>query len=357
MSYQLSEKKLKINIQKDLTTYLNFSLPLCAILTDDSLYSWFYQHFVQLYTLTDGNGNLWVDYLEQLDFYRDVADGKIYQYESMSEEKNIVEYIISKISKGCYVLIFVDEYYLPQKASYMSKHFLHQIMVYGYNNQTETFMTVAFNDKGVFASNEYSYKIFNQAYELGKENYESSPVWVLNENVVIIRLKDNVKTYKFNLDLFLEELKIYLSGDGNYSMIRPNNLETNGRQASFNFQVHDELILHLNNLIQGKSTMDFRYMHLLFEHKSIMHKRLEYIVSHFNSGEKLVQLIKEYSEVVKKALYARNLFLKQTIIAQGGSGNDTYKNEILLKIINTVRLVKEKERKLLTNIYDELHNI
>ncbi|EPR14071.1 hypothetical protein [Ruminiclostridium papyrosolvens] len=357
MSYQLSENKLRINIQKDLTTYLNYSLPLCAILTDDSLYSWFYQHFVQLYTLTDDNGNLWVDYLEHRDFYRDVAENKIYDYKRLSEEKDIVEFIINKINQGCYVIIFVDEYYLPKKLSYMSNHFLHQLMVYGYSNQTETLMTIAFNEKGVFTSNEYTYKILNQAYELGKENYQSSPVWVLNETAEIIKPKNNIETYNFKLDLFLEELKIYLSGDGNYSMIRPNNLETNGRQASFNFKVHDELILHLNDLIQGKNTMDFRYMHLMFEHKSIMHKRLEYIVSHFNSSEILVMLIREYSGVVKKALYARNLFLKHSVIAQGGSDNESYKTELLLKIIDTICLVKEQEEKILTNIYDELKNI
>lgn len=357
MSYLLSENQLKINIQKDLTTYLNYSLPLCAILTDDSLYPWFYQHFVQLYTLTGEDGNLWVDYLEHRDFFKDIAENKMYDYKSLLEEKDIVKFIINKINEGGYVIIYVDEYYLHKKASYMSKHFLHQLMVYGYSNQTETFMTVAFNEENDFTSDEYTYETLNQSYELGKKYYQSSPVWVLNETVEIIKLKQNINTYKFKLELFLEDLKLYLSGNGDYSMIRPNNLEANGRQASFNFKVYDELSFNINNLIQGKKTMDFRYMHLLFEHKSIMYKRLEYIASHFKASDTLMMLIKEYSKVEENALFARNLYIKYDALIELKSVNKSNINKLLLNIIDTISLIKEKELNILTNIYDELKNL
>lgn len=357
MSYQLQNKELKIKVQKDLTTYMNYSLPLCAILADDGLYPWFYQHFVQLYTSTDEMGNLWADYLEKRDFYKDIAENFIYDCKSLSDEKDILGFIINKINSGYYVIMFVDEYYLPRKSSYMSNHFMHQLMIYGYNNDTSIFKTIGFDEKKEFRNDDYTYEQIQQAYELGKNYYESSPVWVLNETVEIIRLKDITNSYKFDMGLFLNELNTYLSGQGEYSKIRPNNLKTNGTRASFNFKIFDELDFHLNNLIKGKCTMDYRFMHLLFEHKSIMHKRLEYIASSYKSSDRLVSLLQEYKEgVVRRTLVARNLFFKQTIMKENDSSDAYYDIKILLSLIDIVRLAKEQEKKILTSIYNELKN-
>lgn len=352
MQSELKGKELKIKVQKDLTTYLTFSLPLCAILSDDRMYPWFYQHFVQLYTLTDENGNLWVDYLEERDFYKDIAEYKIYDYISLKQVENIIEFIKDKINHGYYVIIYLDEYYLPKKAGYMKFHFLHQLMVYGYDNESQRLKTVAFDRKQEFVSAEYEYSKIVKSYEEGKTYYELSPIWVLNETVELIRPKGENSPYEFNLGLFLEELKVYLLGQGEYSKLRPNNLETNGKQASFNFKVYDELIYHLNNLIQGNPTMDYRYVHLMMEHKIIMYYRLKYIISNYSSNDDLVMLIEEYSNLVKKMQVARNLFFKQVIAEL--SGIEVNFSKIFTKVLEIVRFAKDEECRILTSIYDLL---
>ncbi len=357
MCCQLRDKELKIKVQKDLTTYLTYSLPLCAILSDDRAYPWFYQHFIQLYTLTDEMGNLWADYLEERDFYKDMAESVIYDYKALSNEKDILGFIINKINMGYYVIIFIDEYYLPRKPSYMSDHFMHQLMIYGYNNVTQIFKTIAFDENKEFRTDDYSYEQIEQAYHVGKNYYDSSPVWVLNETVEIIRLKDITKSYRFDMDLFLKDLNIYLSGQGEYSKIRPNNLKTNGSQASFNFKIFDELDLHLNDLIKGKYTMDFRYMHLLYEHKYVMLKRLEYIALSHKSKERLQFLLQQYKDwVVIRTLRARNLYIKHMVMKENDRYNSNYIIKTLLEIIDYIRLAKAKEKDILTNIYKELMN-
>ncbi len=355
MKYPLKSKELKIKVQKDLTTYLNYSLPLCAILSEDKYYPWFYQHFVQLYTLNDDEGNLWVDYLEDLDFFKDVADKHFYDYKSLIEVKDILNFIINNIDMDNYVIVFLDEYYLPHKLSYMKEHFLHQLMIYGYNEETQIFNTIAFNEDGEFKKDDYTFEQINQAYELGKNYYQTSPIWVLNETLEIIKLKETEDKYEFSLDLFLEELNTYLLGQGDYSKIRPNNLKTNGTIASFNFKVFDELIIHLNDLIQGKETMDYRYMHLLFEHKSIMHRRLEYIAGIHKPNNKLNLLLQDYKEeVVRRTLKARNLFFKQMIMLESDDPNQSFVTKTLQSIIDIIQLTKEKEKSLLMDIYSEM---
>lgn len=352
MHSQFQSRELKIKVQKDLRTYLTYALPLCAILCDDRLYHWFYQHFVQLYTLTDENGNLWVDYLEDRDFYKDVAEYRIYDYSSLSHLESIMEFVVDKINEGYYVIIFIDEYYLPGKSNYQINHYVHQLMIYAYDNQNQKLKTIAFDRNQEFISTEYEYAQFIQAYEEGKKYYESSGIWVRNETVEIIRPREITNIYPFNLELFLKELKTYLLGQGEYSKIRPNNLETNGTKASFNFCVHDELIIHLNNLIDGKDTMDYRYVHLLFEHKLIMYDRLKYIFSNFKTKDELVSLLEEYSRIVKETQIARDFFIKQVIMRLSGIVvSESHITNILLKVKRIICTVKEKEQKVLSDIY------
>lgn len=351
-------KELKVKVQKDITTYLNYSLPLCGILSDERRYAWLYEHFVQLYALTDQQGNLWVDYLEDRDFYKDVAEYKIFKSDELRKVGCIIEFIIEKINMGYYLIIFMDEYYLPGKASYNSSHFVHQLMVYGYDNDKKVFKTIAFNNINEFTVFEYEYNQLEQAYEQGKAYYSSSPIWVSNETIEMVRI-NTINSYSFNLDPFIENLDIYLKGEGNYSKIRSNNLETNGREATFNFNIYNELLFHLSNLIDGKQTMDYRYMHLMFEHKAIMFKRFLYISSKFKVGDKFETYIDRYlTKVRKNSEVARNLFFKQMVIKGVNSEiNESNSNKILSKVLGIVEQVKVDEQIILEDIYDYLKSI
>ncbi|HEX9061554.1 MAG TPA: HAD-IIIC family phosphatase, partial [Clostridia bacterium] len=53
---KLTLKKLKINPQRKITTYLHRSLPLCAILAHEEYLPWFYQHYIQIFAVTYNNG-------------------------------------------------------------------------------------------------------------------------------------------------------------------------------------------------------------------------------------------------------------------------------------------------------------
>ncbi|WP_114298932.1 hypothetical protein [Anaerobacterium chartisolvens] len=356
MNIDPTVKELKIKVQKDVTTYLNYSLPLCGILSENKLYAWFYEHFIQIYALTDNNGNLWIDYLEDKDFYKNVAEYEIYGCDELKDVGNIIELVADKINMQYYIIVYIDEYYLPGKESYRQWHFLHSLMIYGYDNEKEILKTIAFNNNKDFTQTEYTYGQFVEAYEEGKLYYDSSPVWVTNETLEVIRLKE-IDSYKFDIKSFLEELNGYLSNQGEYSKIRPNNLKINGEKATFNYMIYDELLYHLNNLIQGKITMDYRYMHLMFEHKEIMYKRLKYIGSMYKASDELNELINEYSVKVRNSFkLARNLFFKQMIINRS-TDNKSYANEILLSIIHIVKQIKANEHEILADVYTSLRSI
>jgi hypothetical protein len=106
------EKEMKVKLQKDLTTYLNFSIPLCATLWDQSKLPWFYEHFNHVYCMTSRGGYFWVDYLEAADLFEDVLESTFLNADRAQDITDISGYLKEKIAEGFYVMIFADEYYI-----------------------------------------------------------------------------------------------------------------------------------------------------------------------------------------------------------------------------------------------------
>lgn len=341
--YNDTVKELKIKVQKNVTTYLTYSLPLCGILWNDQQYNWLYSHFFQLYTLTDTNGNFWVDYLEDRDFYKDIAEYAILDWESLKDESSITGYLEDNINTGYYVIIFLDEYYLPRNEKYQLKHSMHQLMIYGYNKAEQEFKAIAFDDRFNFTKLVYSYDQIRDAYEIGKSYYDISEPWVKKENVELIKPKFS-NDLQFDCCRFLINLNDYLAGNGDVSQIRPINLQVFGNDASFNINIYDEII---RNYTLGGG--DFRFFYLLSEHKEMMYKRLTFIADRFNLGGDFRELIEQYYPIGRKFFIARNLYLKQ-FMKEMFDNDHSGRQEITAKVVDILKWGKNEESILLARI-------
>jgi hypothetical protein len=346
---EATKKELKIKIQKDVTTYLTYSLPLCGILGDERQYHWFYNHFIQLYTLSGNQDNFWIDYLEDRDFYRDIVEYAILDWECLRDEADIIGYLEDRINSGYYVIIFVDEYYLPTDQNYHRTHYLHQRLVYGYDKTNQLLKSIGFDGERNFINMVYSYDDFRKAYDLGKSYYDVSEPWVKKENVELIKPK--FEDYNFSLPSFLADLKEYLSGEGDYSRIRPMNLEVFGKQAVFNIHAVDDFLR--NPVFDG---VGFRYMYLVAEHKEVMSKRLKFITNDLSLVALPATLLEQYDQIKKRLLISRNFFLKE-FIKEKFEHDKSGAPEILRKITDICQWGKKEECLVLERIYRILSSV
>lgn len=106
-----TRKVLKTALQKDVTVYRNFFMPLCSILWDPDKEFWMLEHFNNIYYIKDKSGYTWLDYLEPNGFTEDVLNITSRLYEDI-KSKDIVKLLKKQIDNGLYSTIFVDEFYL-----------------------------------------------------------------------------------------------------------------------------------------------------------------------------------------------------------------------------------------------------
>lgn len=350
-------KELRIKVQKEINTYMTYSLPLCAVLKDENMYSWLYEHFIQIYALKDNNGGIWVDYLEDRIFYRDIAEYSIIQAKAMENEGSIIDFIIDKINQGYYVITFIDEFYLPNKIPYGVEHNIHQIMLYGYNNVEGKFNTVSFDNQYDFTAYSYKYDQIESAYEKGKLLYSADMPWLQNETVELIKPKNMEAPYHSRLDIILDDIRKYKCGEDGNARIRPFNLAF-GEKASFGRAVMEDIIEYLKYWDKSKASVDYRYIHLLCEHKLLMFKRLKHIYALCNNDKAINRAIEEYSQIAEKSNILRVLFLKETLVENNFRTifQPVKNRDAINKLTDITDYIKQNEVKILDEIMGTLMN-
>ena len=332
-----NEKELQIHLQKEITSYLYISLPLCAILSNSKNYDWLLNHFIQLYTLYTSGQEFWLDYLEERDFYNEITECYFFNSNSNEAKSDIVNYIKQNIEDKFYTIIYLDEYYLLGKDSYNKKHFLHANMIYGYDNINQVFKTIGFDNRQNFTIQSYAFSDIKSAYDNGKNYYSISPPWVTKETIEIIRPKE----FEFKTSIIRDNIKLqlsmFLSGKSSLSL-RPQNIEHFGSNANYNIDIYNTIIEFLSS--QDIKTYNYIQFYLLYEHKDMMQKRLKRIKETYISSKEFDVLCNQYDNIVEQILTLRNIFFKEKArydITHTPYIINKVANEKMIKIINDVR--------------------
>lgn len=374
-------RKLKINPQREITTYLHRSLPLCAILAHDEYLPWFYRHYIQIFSVTYNNGFSRLEFLEPKNCYDEIFDEVYLKYEDMAD---IIGFIEDKISSGCYISVHVDEYRLPQKSSYMKNHFVHPSLIYGYDSVGKKLLAVGFDSEMMFMEITFDYDDFMKAYEEAKLFYRESAPWAETEAIQLLKPKELNGNYPFDLNRFLEEVNNYMHSSAADSgrinkLVPPGDMEITS-DIKYGLEVYGVVVscmeklgadilggLDVQNIIEQcrekvtadiMPAIDYRSIHLLYEHKRCLYNRLKYIIKRYDVPESLSILTAGYLQLVESLNTARLTFFDLEHMFRTGMDVREINFDNLIcsfqKMVETVRRVGNRETELLGKIYEEL---
>ncbi|WP_031341896.1 non-ribosomal peptide synthetase [Ruminiclostridium papyrosolvens] len=348
---------LKIKAQRDITTYLHRSLPLCAILADEENYPWYYQHYLQIFSVKYSNGFCRAEFLEPKNNFSEIFDETYIPFSEMENNKSIIEFIVNKIDLGYYVTVYVDEYHLPEKASYNKSHFVHPSLIYGYDNKEKKLMSIGFDTDGIFRELTFDYNLFTEAYEDGKQHYKEFAPWAEMEALQLLKPKRLDKKYNFAEEKFISEIGCHLQSSGTNgsrvnSLISQEELQSIS-EIKFGMDVYDVVLEALQTLSPNMITIDYRTLHLLYEHKKCIYERLRYVSE--NRKVDISGLLEEYSDLIASLNTVRLKFYDLEHMFTTGIGlDDVSQQELMEKVmamIDMIMAAKNQESDLLGNIY------
>lgn len=246
--------------------------------------------------------------------------------------KCVVEVIKAMLDDGFYVLFSeIDDYYIEGKTWYNEKHFYHDGLILGYDDDNQTFSIAAYNQRWIYGVFETSQKCFKEAVNIGYEKGVCGKICAVKSNEIIEELKPQ-EVYNNVNHYLLSTIEEYpLDDEGNV----------------WGIVVFDFICMYLDMLLDGSipyDRKDRRIIRMIWEHKKCMLKRIEAIEKQFSWDKSISS---QYDEVVVLLDKARFIYTKFSMKFSGKHLEDVQR--ILIR-------VKDLETAILSNFIKELGN-
>ncbi len=173
-----------------------------------------------------------------------------------TQEADFVRLIRERLSNGWYVNGICNEEFIPGKNAFGRYYYRHDFLVYGYDDETNTFHAAGYLKDGFFHLYEIPYQQMQKA------------IATLDEEAVVFQY------YRFNHELHLtpdfpdtlRQLKRYVDSVGE-----------NTGNSCWGITAVRKLGKLFTTCAAEKVRIDNRYTECLVEHKLLMRRRLEYL--------------------------------------------------------------------------------
>ena len=298
-SFDNKSKVLKISDSCEVSTYLLYSTKLAMIEGVDYFTGWRMNNFIDIKMYYNPNYINYFFFEEELD---DVVEVDRKTYFDMKECKDIITFTKSAIDKDYFVDIHLDEFFLDSKDFYEKEHFVHESLIYGYDDTEKKFYAYGFVKNQSMKKFCITYDCYQLAYENGKIFYWKGAGYLYGDYPYPIDVRRiNYKcAVEFDFEKFINKLKSYV-------------------HPSMDEIVEDDIHIYGSNvckhvadsIILGKKHVDFRCINLLYEHKICLMNRFRYIMYQFNVKEELHDEYLKFQNIISAYRKIRLQYLKQ----------------------------------------------
>lgn len=328
---------LPINLQPPITLYEHHASPLAIMSTKDDYKGWLFSNFIQLWCSKDlpTNRAVAINYCDDGDDYylKYFMCPFLYTYivpnkYMTSESKSIVEFFKEALIDGHYIRTYLDVFYLPDNSYYLTTHYVGAKLIYGFNDESQTFLTIGYRD-GHYIKSEINYDLLEKAFHANPNEVD----W---QSQILL---DRYIPGSYSLDIRRISNLIY---DYTNSMQRTLYKSNWKDYECYGIKTYKYIYEYFVALENGQTEFDIRPCHIIWEHKNIMLQRLQLLIK---EGYLEFNEIEQFELLVNHSLQVRNYFLKYNI---------TKNKNIINKVVNEIQKIEKKELELMKIVNSQL---
>lgn len=345
-----SQKSLPVVLQDEVRVYLHRSLPLCILLAYDQYKAWYYSNYIQIFSVKPEAGITELNYLEPRDSYVDISEVICLGYHMFKLEDDFIAFVKEKLNLGYYIIANVDEIALSNKYFYQQEHYVHASLIYGYDDQTKCLKGIGFDESEIFTYLDFKYEEMQQAFINGKKYYSIGAPWCEWSAIQLVKPKTPHKNFSFDVRKCLRDLHGYIYGVAD--PYRLYTFEYADEAIAYGIETYDVLLERLKARKEtGEFTIDYRAIHLMYEHKQGLYRRMQYLIATYHLGsdfvaetKKLLELIEDLNKVRKQWFpidYERDTLIPEDL-------------PVLDAMIEQIACLKHNEKAILTRLYEML---
>ena len=315
---------------------------------------WFADHYIQLIVKDDDPNNDWITFYDILftDYVRPASRCPYFSMQVINraipykELETFTDFVEMQINNGYYINVCLNQFHLQCSGAYNKHNYVHDTFIYGYDRGNNKIYIADFYDNQKYAFKTATYQEINQSNMLDGIDI---PYWA---SEIVLYKYDTSCPYQTNTILLKQSLKDYLLGEDNlgkyiYTFDKykcsDKCSDPNIKKPIYGVDCYDAISKHC---LEFKKDLDAIALHLLYDHKTAMQIRLNYLYEnnylHVQGIETLMTL---YAKLRDDTLILRNLSLKYKL-----HGSD----EFLEKLVAKCQTIKENDKKLTSEILQRI---
>lgn len=276
------KKILPIDEQPDFRE-VHTSAYMLSMLKPSDLFSdkWLLNNCISIYFAKKFNNTISYDY-HPLWFLKYFKSRISFYY----PKKDITAKIKSYINKGFYVILSVNERYIPYRYAYTKMDRFHDILIYGYDESS--FYTIAYDNENKYCPHEY---LFSQIEIAHKTHPDRS------FKFYALKVNNNYKFNRMHIKTIYKKIQQYLNPNKNNKGIN-------------SYVLLREYLLSSTNT---KLRIDIRSFRLLFERSKALKLVNKYILSDQSIENQISDLIKN-SEILFYSVLKYNETMEDSLV-------------------------------------------
>ena len=246
----------------DIISYAHHAFPLGIILTQDTAENWMLSNYITMYAKEGMNAfNFLVNY--ESNPFLNIRNIYAYEMKYILHMIGLKKWTIYELKHGVAVELFVDFYYLPLSDQYHRIHYMHEILITGYEEDGRVYY-------------------WGYTGNIYKENiccWEDIRIYDTNifygDGVAAKLYKGEKVNYQLDSDRVLTQLLLFFRSENPY---KTSSLWGNYEEYK-NYRYGISGMENLIDIILKNEYIDFRYINVWYEHKKLMHRRMQSLFS------------------------------------------------------------------------------
>ncbi len=295
--------QLPLSLYVDSVNYLSYSTRLAALQMVPEIAEWLLQYFINIKFIYRKESDDYFFFEEELE---DVLDLRYSSYQEIKQKGDIITYLRKNLDSHWYVVIDLDEYYIPVKDYYKQSHHVNESLFFAYDDEKQTCMAYGFTRQQQMSVFTMKYEEIVLAYEKGKVfSFISGRNLQLENSGPVLAFRPRLPMpYQYTSEEFCKKLSEYLYP-------KKNELIQN------DFYVYGcNVIKAIVRNLQGDTLsdfMDFRAINLLYEQKKSIRRRLQVLEIRYKMPEILQKLIQAYDQIIFAFMGIQITYLQQSM--------------------------------------------
>ncbi|GFN32188.1 hypothetical protein [Paenibacillus xylaniclasticus] len=288
---------------------LHHAYPLSILANHPDFSQWFYTQYIQVAWQNQVIGRNLLE-LSLFDFYQQpsrgvncsLLDTREIPMEQLAALEDPLSYVMDHLHQGYAVYLYADDYYIPGRFSYGKMHFVHDLMVYGYEQSVDRFHIVGYNERMIYTKGTVSSQSLREAIRNStlEEGLKHTPYPEELSLCTLLRTNPE-QSCTFQPERLIEQLSDYLNAGHHTERY------TIGKQGAVKLGQYLEAVGQLRTLF------DVRPFYLIWEHKKHLREAVEFAEKQTGTGSAWSERL---APIEKRMLHNRNLAVKYSISRQ-----------------------------------------